>query len=649
MNTITRHRWICAALAALGLVGVAAHAQDAPATAPKADTTTVEKPDVEAPERSTANDATSPDDAANTTTEDDPPIVWTRERSAYRGRPFRGSDDSLVSVFGNSTLNAGQRRDSVVSVFGSSTSTGEVRDAVVSVFGSTRIEGGSVGDASVAVLGDNYVNAPVDGDVVAVLGDVELGPNAKVRGNVVVIGGQLRRDAAAEVRGGVQNVLSLPSGALSGLRSWLENCVRYLRPLAFAPGLGWAWTIALGFLGLYALLALLFREPIDRCVKTLQENPGQTIVASLLTMLLTPVLFVVLCITIIGVAFVPIVSFGMFLATLFGKAVVLAWIGRGILKLFQPDEEKMPSAVAVLVGGVVILLLYVVPVIGFLVYNLLGLLGLGVVVYTLLLAHRARRKSAPPPVFGARPGVGAGAASAAGGGPVGAAPYTAGFAANPAGPAATAAGGAAAGFGAEAADASAAGATGANTAGAAFSGGAAGAAATGDNAGAGMAGESASAGYGAGGAGAAAAGGYGAGMSAPNHSADALSLPRAGFWIRMLALLIDAVLVGAVFSVSVLDHQHQLQLVALATYGAIMWKLKGTTVGGIVCNLKVVRVDGRPIDWSTSIVRALSCFLSLVVCGLGFIWIAFDAGRQSWHDKIAGTAVVRVPQGVSLL
>jgi uncharacterized RDD family membrane protein YckC len=128
---------------------------------------------------------------------------------------------------------------------------------------------------------------------------------------------------------------------------------------------------------------------------------------------------------------------------------------------------------------------------------------------------------------------------------------------------------------------------------------------------------------------------------------EAFTLPRAGFWIRMLALLIDVVLVAIVFSV--LSDKHQMQLIAIAAYGAIMWKLKGTTVGGIVCNLKVVRVDGRPIDWSTAIVRALSCFLSLVVCGLGFIWIAFDDGKQSWHDKIAGTAVVRAPQGVSLL
>jgi uncharacterized RDD family membrane protein YckC len=118
-------------------------------------------------------------------------------------------------------------------------------------------------------------------------------------------------------------------------------------------------------------------------------------------------------------------------------------------------------------------------------------------------------------------------------------------------------------------------------------------------------------------------------------------MPRAGFWVRMGALLIDVILVGIVLRLlHPLGHFH---LVVLAAYGAVMWKLRGSTIGGRVFDLQVVRLDGREFDWETSIVRALGCFLSLAVAGLGFIWIAFDEGRQAWHDKIAGTVVVRVP------
>jgi len=64
-----------------------------------------------------------------------------------------------------------------------------------------------------------------------------------------------------------------------------------------------------------------------------------------------------------------------------------------------------------------------------------------------------------------------------------------------------------------------------------------------------------------------------------------------------------------------------------------------------VFDLRVVRLDGRAVDWETAIIRALGCFLSLAVAGLGFFWIAFDHGKQAWHDKIAGTVVVRVSHG----
>ncbi|MEY4938976.1 MAG: hypothetical protein RIQ93_711 [Verrucomicrobiota bacterium] len=134
------------------------------------------------------------------------------------------------------------------------------------------------------------------------------------------------------------------------------------------------------------------------------------------------------------------------------------------------------------------------------------------------------------------------------------------------------------------------------------------------------------------------------GNAPPQLSAN---LPRAGFWIRLAALLLDVVLLGLI--AALLTGGPQLALLGVAAYAAVLWKLKGTTIGGTVCGLKVVRLDDRPIDWGTAVVRVLGCFLSLAVAGLGFIWVAVDDQRQSWHDKIAGTTVVRVPRGVSLI
>jgi uncharacterized RDD family membrane protein YckC len=114
----------------------------------------------------------------------------------------------------------------------------------------------------------------------------------------------------------------------------------------------------------------------------------------------------------------------------------------------------------------------------------------------------------------------------------------------------------------------------------------------------------------------------------------------------MAALVLDGVLVGVVLSLVSGSGDHV--LLALAVYGCVMWVLKGTTIGGSVLGLQVVRLDGKAIDWGTGIVRALGCFLSLAVLFLGFIWIAIDPERQAWHDRIAGTVVVRKPGGSAL-
>ena len=65
--------------------------------------------------------------------------------------------------------------------------------------------------------------------------------------------------------------------------------------------------------------------------------------------------------------------------------------------------------------------------------------------------------------------------------------------------------------------------------------------------------------------------------------------------------------------------------------------------------MSVESIAGAELNWDTAIVRALGCFLSMVVVGLGFLWIVFDEDRQAWHDKIAGTLVVRTTRPESLV
>jgi uncharacterized RDD family membrane protein YckC len=80
-----------------------------------------------------------------------------------------------------------------------------------------------------------------------------------------------------------------------------------------------------------------------------------------------------------------------------------------------------------------------------------------------------------------------------------------------------------------------------------------------------------------------------------------------------------------------------------------MWAWRGTTIGGIVVGIKVVRLDGRKMDFATALVRSLGAVFSTIVIGLGYFWAGWDPDKQGWHDKIAGTVVVRVPQAQALV
>jgi uncharacterized RDD family membrane protein YckC len=124
------------------------------------------------------------------------------------------------------------------------------------------------------------------------------------------------------------------------------------------------------------------------------------------------------------------------------------------------------------------------------------------------------------------------------------------------------------------------------------------------------------------------------------------TLPRVGFWTRFVATLIDMIALG--IAVGILDIGDYFPLVATA-YFIVLWSLRGTTLGGVVMGIKIVRLDDKPVDWAVSVVRSLGAFLSLFVVGLGFVWVGWDPQRQSWHDKIAGTTIVKMPKGVSLI
>jgi len=131
-----------------------------------------------------------------------------------------------------------------------------------------------------------------------------------------------------------------------------------------------------------------------------------------------------------------------------------------------------------------------------------------------------------------------------------------------------------------------------------------------------------------------------------------------GFWRRFAAISIDTIildlftailaLAGNVlispddgFSYAVIIPYYGMALLLNAAYFTYFHGITGQTPGKRMLGLRVVQADGAPLTPGIAFLRWVGYIISKIPLFLGFIWAAFDGRKQGWHDKIAGTVVIR--------
>lgn len=85
------------------------------------------------------------------------------------------------------------------------------------------------------------------------------------------------------------------------------------------------------------------------------------------------------------------------------------------------------------------------------------------------------------------------------------------------------------------------------------------------------------------------------------------------------------------------------ETVILTVVIIILWVYKAATPGKMLLNMKIV--DAKTLQKPgiiQSLVRYFAYIPALLPLYLGFIWIYFDKRKQGFHDKIAGTIVIKV-------
>ena len=135
----------------------------------------------------------------------------------------------------------------------------------------------------------------------------------------------------------------------------------------------------------------------------------------------------------------------------------------------------------------------------------------------------------------------------------------------------------------------------------------------------------------------------------------------AGFWIRAVAAIIDTVLMALVVApiLVVVYGPEQLQAMAYSGHGGGMvaalfnyvvpalviiafWIYRSATPGKMLLKLEIVDAKtGEKPSTGQFIGRYLGYYVSILPLLLGLIWVAFDRRKQGFHDKLAGTVVIR--------
>lgn len=141
------------------------------------------------------------------------------------------------------------------------------------------------------------------------------------------------------------------------------------------------------------------------------------------------------------------------------------------------------------------------------------------------------------------------------------------------------------------------------------------------------------------------------------------SLEYAGFWMRVGAAVVDTLLLLVVtvplliavygwgyygpyrtgFVAGLGDILINYVLPAIAVI--LFWHYAQATPGKMAISARIVDAEtGEKPSTGQFIGRYLGYFVAIIPLGLGILWVAIDRRKQGWHDKLAGTVVVRNTQ-----
>ena len=223
---------------------------------------------------------------------------------------------------------------------------------------------------AVAVGGSVYVDGIVDGDAVAVGGTIHLGEESIIHGDAVTVGGTIEKAEGAMIYGTTVDVGSFD----------FENIFAGKHFFGGHRGIPKIFTIIplIGLFALVLLLSVLIPAELGTVASNIKNEPIIMFLWGMLGVILIVPLAVMLAISIIGIALIPLEVLAVFLASLIGYIAVAIIIGKKLLRALNKDN---PSVILSAILGVLILwLVGLIPIFGSIVKAIAWIIGFGAVI-----------------------------------------------------------------------------------------------------------------------------------------------------------------------------------------------------------------------------------------------------------------------------
>ncbi len=115
----------------------------------------------------------------------------------------------------------------------------------------------------------------------------------------------------------------------------------------------------------------------------------------------------------------------------------------------------------------------------------------------------------------------------------------------------------------------------------------------------------------------------------------------AGFWRRFAAGFIDGLIIGVIPGMIFRGNGNVLSFLLGLGYSVWMLTNYSATVGMMVLKIKITKESGGKLTYKDAILRYFASILSGVALGIGYLWMLWNPKKQTWHDIIAKTIVVK--------